>query len=215
MGGIALSPGLVVVDFDGTVTERDTLDQMCSRHAPGVYRRVEDDLREGRISLRECIRLEFEPIRGDHEAIVREAVDSATVRAGFAEFVRCAQAAGHRVVVVSSGFECVIRPVLEREGVGGLELIAHDVHFSPNGTTVEFRHGALCPECGEECKRSVLTELHPERPVAYIGDGYSDRCASKLARLRFARRGLASYLQRHGIEFVPFDDFDVIREALC
>jgi 2-hydroxy-3-keto-5-methylthiopentenyl-1-phosphate phosphatase len=215
VGGIALSPGLVVVDFDGTVTERDTLDQLCSRHAPGVYRQVEGDLREGRISLRECIRLEFEPIRGDHEAIVREAVASATVRAGFAGFVRSAEAAGHRVVVVSSGFECVIRPVLEREGVGDLELIAHDVRFSPEGTTVEFRHGSPCPECGEECKRSVLAELHPERPVAYVGDGYSDRCASKLAGLRFAREGLARYLRGHGIDFVPFEDFDVIREALC
>ena len=46
---------------------------------------------------------------------------------------------GHRVVVVSSGFKSVIRPVLEREGVGHLELLAHEVRFGPDGSEVMFR----------------------------------------------------------------------------
>ena len=45
------------------------------------------------------------------------------------------------------------------------------------------------------------------RPVAYVGDGYSDRCAALAAYRRFARRGLARYLDREGVDYIPFDDF--------
>ena len=104
-----MTPLLIVVDFDGTITEQDTLDELCRRLAPGVYEQVEIDLRDGRITLHECIRREFEPVGGDHDEIVAWAVDRARVRRGFAEFVLAAEARGHRVVVVSSGFESVIR----------------------------------------------------------------------------------------------------------
>ena len=206
---------LIVVDFDGTVTERDTLDQMVRRHAPGLYDELEDDLHAGRISLRECIRREFEAIRGDHDQIVAEAVDEARVRAGFAEFVHAAEAAGHRVVVVSSGFESVIRPVLARAGAGDVEVLAHEVRFTPEATEVEFRHGERCDVCGQECKRSVVRELRDgNSSVVYVGDGYSDRCAALDADRVFARRTLAAYLDDEGVGYQPFDDFVQVREAL-
>jgi len=188
---------------------------MCRRHAPEVFERVERDLRAGRITLRECIRAEFQAIRGDHAQIVDAAVDRAQVRAGFPDFVSDARAAGDEVVIVSSGFESVIRPVLERAGVSHVELIAHEVGFSPERTVVTFRHGDdVCGVCGEECKRSVVQRLDGGRPVVYVGDGYSDRCAALDADRRFARRSLARYLDERGVEYTPFDDFDQIRLAL-
>ena len=206
---------LIVVDFDGTITERDMLVDMCRRHAPEVFERVENDLRAGRITLRECIRQEFEAIRGEHCEIVDAAVARATVRAGFADFVSDAQAVGDEVVIVSSGFESVIRPVLERAGVDEVELIAHEVRFSPARTVVTFRHGDdVCSVCGQECKRSVVQRLDGGRSVVYVGDGYSDRCAALDADRRFARRSLARYLDQQGVDYSPFDDFDQIRHAL-
>ena len=206
---------LVVCDFDGTITERDTLDQMCERFAPpGVYEQAEDDLVTRTMTLREVLRFEFEPIRGDHDTIVAETVGFTTVRPGFAEFVRAAQAAGDRVVVVSSGFRDVIVPVLQRAGVGDLEVVAHDVRFTPQGSTVIFRHGELCDVCGEECKRSVIRGLGHPGPVVYIGDGYSDRCAAEAADVRFAIGSLARHLERKGLAYRPFADFHDVRKGL-
>jgi 2-hydroxy-3-keto-5-methylthiopentenyl-1-phosphate phosphatase len=206
---------LIVVDFDGTITEHDMLVDMCRRHAPEVYEECETAIDEGRITLRECIRREFEAITGDHDEIVRDAVDRAVVRPGFARFVRAAQAAGQRVVVLSSGFDSIIRPVLEREGLGDIELIANEVRFGPEHTDVRFLHGdGVCEVCGEECKRSVVRELDGEGPVIYIGDGYSDRCAALDADRVFARRSLARYLDGEGAAYQPFDDFHQIRAAL-
>ena len=109
---------LIVVDFDGTITERDTLDEMCRIYAPDEWAAAESDLQQRTMTLREVIAAEFAPIKGDHDTIVSETVDRAEIRAGFADFVRAAEEAGDRIVIVSSGFESVIRPVLEREGLG-------------------------------------------------------------------------------------------------
>jgi 2,3-diketo-5-methylthio-1-phosphopentane phosphatase len=205
---------LIVVDFDGTITERDTLDEMCRIYAPEQWAAAESDLQQRTMTLREVIAAEFAPIRGDHDTIVSETVDRARVRAGFAEFVEAAEAAGDRVVVVSSGFESVIRPILVREGLGRLEVVAHDVRFTPEGGIVDFRHGEPCPVCGEECKRSVVDERRDGREVVYIGDGYSDRCAAQAADVRFARQTLATHLDREGVGYTWFDDFTTVRDVL-
>ncbi len=204
---------LIVVDFDGTITERDTLAWIVRRHAPEAFAEAERGLLGGTMTLQEALRLEFEGIRGDHDALVAEAVACAAVRAGFRDFVAAARRAGHRVVVVSSGFTAIIRPVLEREGLADLEVLAHDVRFSPDGTRVMLRGGDDCDECGEACKRAVVRDLG-RGPVAYVGDGYSDRCAALAADIRFATDGLARYLDGEGVAYVAFADFHDVRAAL-
>ena len=205
---------LVVVDFDGTITEEDSLVAIVQTHAPELFDEIEDALHEGRITLRECIEREFAAVAGDHDEIVGEAVDRTRVRAGFAAFVAAARSAGHRLVVVSSGFESIIRPVLAREGVVGLDVVAHEVRFTDAGGVVEFRHGEDCDVCGEQCKRSVVTSMCDAGDVVYIGDGYSDHCAAEAADRVFARRGLARYLRQAGVPFEPFEDFNDVRAAM-
>jgi 2-hydroxy-3-keto-5-methylthiopentenyl-1-phosphate phosphatase len=205
---------LIVVDFDGTITQQDTLVAICRRHAPDVFAQVERDLDAGEITLYECIRREFEAIHGDHDALIAEAVGLTEVRPGFAELVGAAQKAGHRLVVVSSGFESIIRPVLEREGVGSLEVVANQVRFSPERTIVEFRHGEACNVCSEECKRSSVRDLNGSGPMVMVGDGYSDRCVALAADRVFARRSLARHLERRSVPFEHFDDFLDVRRGL-
>ncbi|HEU0193257.1 MAG TPA: HAD-IB family phosphatase [Gaiellales bacterium] len=207
---------LVVVDFDGTAHELDLLDAVCTRHAPAQTEAAEAALLAGRISLNECIRREFESIQAEHEKIVEECLAMGSLRTGFERFVAGARAAGHRVVIVSSGFHSIIGPILERAGLGDLEVFANDARFSLQGTQVSFRDGELCEHCGEPCKRPLVRRLNGREDVVYIGDGWSDRCASAAADRRFARRSLATYLDRAGLEYTRFDDFDEIaRELLC
>jgi len=203
-----------VVDFDGTITEHDTLVEIVRSHAPAVFWQLEEDLEAGRITLRECIEREFAAVRGDHGEIVAQALETVRVRPGFARFVDAAKRGGHRVVVVSSGFGTIIRPVLERAGAPEVEVVAHEVRFAAGGSTVEFRHGEDCEVCGQECKRSVVRAMDGGGPVVYVGDGYSDRCAALDADRVFARRELARYLRDEGVAFEPFDDFEQVGAAL-
>jgi 2-hydroxy-3-keto-5-methylthiopentenyl-1-phosphate phosphatase len=48
----------------------------------------------------------------------------------------------------------------------------------------------------------------------YVGDGYSDRCVARAARLVFARDGLARYLAAEGAPFEPYSDFHDVETRL-
>jgi len=198
----------LVLDFDGTVTEVDLLDEVAGRFGdPAVYQDVEDRLLAGEITLRECIEREFEPVRTPVEEVVAWALAEVRVRPGFCELVDLAGGRGWTVLVLSSGFHELIEPILAREGVE-LEVQANRLAPDERGWHVVWRDGRICPVCGEACKRASL----PPGAVIYIGDGYSDRCGALASARVFATRGLARYLDEQGRAYEPFDDFlDVVR----
>ena len=195
----------LVLDWDGTVTERDTLDLVLHEFGdPEIYRRVEDELGR-RLSLHEVIALEFETVRAPLDEVAAWLVEHARVRPGFREL-----AARRRPLVVSAGFHELIEPVLARERVT-VELVANRLDPSPTGWRALFRDEAPCPVCGEPCKRSALPA---GEPVVYVGDGYSDRCVATAAERVFATGSLASYLERLGVPFEPLTDFHELDRRL-
>ena len=205
----------LVVDFDGTVTQEDLLDTIASRFGdPVVYQEVEDGLDEGRMSLREVITREFEPVRKPLDEIVEWEFENVHIRPGFRELVELAGERGWRLVIVSSGFHELIEPILEREGVE-VELHANRVDPSPEGWKVLWQYDESCDSCGESCKRSIVQEFAGDDELVYIGDGYSDRCAAEASDLVFATRGLASYLDERGVPYERFDDFHDIARSLA
>jgi 2-hydroxy-3-keto-5-methylthiopentenyl-1-phosphate phosphatase len=202
----------LVVDFDGTITEQDLLDEIAQTFGDeAVYQEVDEGL-DRALTLHEVLRREFEPVTAPLEEVVEWVLEHARLRPGFRELVERARADGWDVVIVSSGFRELIEPVLEREGLHALRLVSNSVDPDPNGWRVRFHDEAECATCGEACKRATVTGLAAEKEVVYVGDGYSDRCAAELADRVFARRGLASYLDAKGIPYVHFEDFhDVAR----
>ena len=204
----------LVVDYDGTITEQDMLDDIAQTFGDGdVYREVDEGLDRGSIPLREVIRREFEPVRAELDDVVEYVLRKTRVRPGFRELVERAQAAGWRLVVVSSGFHELIEPVLEREGVS-VELHANRVDARPDGWRVLWSYGDDCETCGESCKRATVDALANGGEVVYVGDGYSDRCAAEDADRVFARRGLARWLDERGVPYEPFEDFHDVARAL-
>jgi 2-hydroxy-3-keto-5-methylthiopentenyl-1-phosphate phosphatase len=205
----------IVVDFDGTVTEEDLLDEIASRFGdPVVYQEVEDGLDEGRMPLREVITREFEPVTKPLEEIVRWELDTVRVRSGFRELVQLAEERGWRMVIVSSGFHELIEPILEREGVE-VELHANRVDPRPEGWRVLWQYDESCDSCGESCKRSIVKEFGGEGEIVYVGDGYSDRCAAEASHRVFATKGLARYLDEQGVPYERFDDFHDVARGLA
>jgi 2,3-diketo-5-methylthio-1-phosphopentane phosphatase len=209
----------VFVDFDGTITEHDLLDRIAQTFGdPDVYREVDEALDEGRISLNEVLRREFEPVRAPLDEVVAWVLAHASIRSGFRELLARARERGWRVVIVSSGFRELIEPVLEREGISGVELLSNRVEPDPGGWRVHFRVADECDVCGEPCKRHTVRAEADGGLLVYVGDGFSDRCGAKACDLVFARRGLAAHLAEEGVPFEPFEDFfhvaDRIEEAL-
>jgi 2-hydroxy-3-keto-5-methylthiopentenyl-1-phosphate phosphatase len=211
-----LSERTLVVDFDGTITEQDLLDEIAQTFGDEeVYREVDEGLDDRSLTLNEVIRREFEPVRAPLGEVQNWVLENVGVRPGFRELVELARARGWRFVIVSSGFRELIEPVLEREGLAGIELLSNSIDPDPRGWKVRFRVSEACEVCGQPCKRATAAALADGRELVYVGDGYSDRCAAESADLVFARRGLASYLEERGVPFERFEDFHSVARRLA
>jgi HAD superfamily phosphoserine phosphatase-like hydrolase len=195
----------LVLDWDGTVTETDSLWMVLEEFGDReVFARVEGSLVEGRLSFQDVMELEFATVTAPVAEVAGFLCREVRIRPGFAEL-----AAAEQPLVLSSGFHELIEPVLAREGVE-LELRANRIDARPDGWRVLWRDPERCPVCGDLCKRRSL----PPAPFAYVGDGYSDRCAAAVADRVFARDGLAEWLGSEGIPFERFDDLRDVLEAL-
>jgi 2-hydroxy-3-keto-5-methylthiopentenyl-1-phosphate phosphatase len=195
----------LVLDWDGTVTEVDSLHLVLERFGdPDVYRDSERALGR-KLTLHEVIAVEFETVTAPVDEVVEWLLGVVRIREGFRELV-----AAHRPTVISAGFHELIEPVLAQEGVE-VELLANRLDPRPDGWRVRWRDEASCAVCEEPCKRGALAD---GGPYAYAGDGYSDRCAALGAERVFARDGLAAYLGREGVAFEPFETLHDVAAAL-
>jgi 2-hydroxy-3-keto-5-methylthiopentenyl-1-phosphate phosphatase len=201
----AAAPTLpLVLDWDGTVTEIDTLHLVIEQFGdPGVFRAMEADIEQ--LSLRDVIAREMETVKVSAEEVIGWLLENVRLRSGFAELV-----AAHDPLIVSAGFHELIDPVLAREGLSA-RVVANHVTADTAGWQAVFPSADACAVCGDVCKRAVTSGLGP---FAFVGDGVSDRCVSLAATRRFARDGLARWLEQRGEPFERFDDFGDVMSSL-
>ena len=194
----------LVVDWDGTVTVRDSLVQVIHEFGdPALLAELEPRVGLD-LTLHEEIEREFAAIRTPLDEVLRWVVENVEVRPGLHELAEL------EPLVISAGFHELIEPVLEREGVR-LEVLANRVDVKPDGWHVRFRDETACATCGEPCKRASLAG----EPYVYVGDGYSDRCAAAAADRVFARDALARHLDGLGVAYEPFGDLHDVAAALA
>jgi 2-hydroxy-3-keto-5-methylthiopentenyl-1-phosphate phosphatase len=194
----------VVLDWDGTVTEVDSLTMVLQQFAPGAYEHCERHYGDG-WTLKEVIECEFAAMRDPLEDVVAWMVEHVRVRRGFHEF-----AEAFDPLILSSSFGETIRPILDRERIE-LRVVANSVEARPDGWRVLWRDDTVCSHCSEACKRGSLPG---EAPVVFVGDGVSDHCAALAADRVFARDGLARYLDERRVAYERFDDFEQLGAAL-
>jgi 2-hydroxy-3-keto-5-methylthiopentenyl-1-phosphate phosphatase len=189
----------LVLDWDGTCTVSDSLVEAIRHFGdPRVFERPFG-------SYAESLTAEVASIRATEAEVSAWAAERIEVRPGLHELV-----GRFRPLIVSSGLPQLILPVLEREALE-VELRSNDAEPDPDGWRLRFRDIGPCPVCGDMCKRRSLP---PGRPLAYAGDGVSDRCAARAADRVFARDWLATELARSGVPYEPFETMDDIAAAL-
>lgn len=196
----------LVLDWDGTVTETDTLHLVIGRFGDlGVFRALEHELGRS-LTLREVIAAEMATVKAPLEDVVAWLLEVARIRPGFGEL-----AAGHDPLIVSAGFHELIEPLLAREGIAA-RVVANRIDADPAGWRARFPAAATCEVCGEACKRGAVAGLGP---FAFVGDGPSDHCVALAAELVFARDGLAAWLDARRVPYRGYDDLTDVVEALA
>lgn len=212
------APWAVVCDFDGTALSLDLGDLVAQRFA-GVeaYEAAERLYRDGACSFGELLSRIFAPITATRDEIAAFARANAALRPGFERFLDACRAGGAPFLVVSSGLDAYIEPVLERLAPplrDHVELRCNRATCTGAGLEVSF-HGRDCGFCGF-CKGHVVDELKARgHRVAVLGDGSGDRHAAERADAVFARAGssLVTWCRERGLPHRAFETFDEVIAA--
>jgi hypothetical protein len=104
--------------------------------------------------------------------------------------------------------------MLRAAGIEGLRVISNRLRLDGSAGRFEFDAGhPQCTACGT-CKMLAVTSARERGPLAYVGDGHSDRYGALYSDLVFAKGILAGLCLADGIDLVPWTSFDDVRSFL-
>ncbi|MCK4573669.1 MAG: MtnX-like HAD-IB family phosphatase, partial [candidate division Zixibacteria bacterium] len=195
---------LIVCDFDGTVSRRDIGYNLFHHFSGGRTEELIPEWKAGTLSTRECLRREAAMVTATPEEIYAF-LDQFELCAGFAEFVDACRSNGAPLVIFSDGLDFYIEYILKRFGLSDIPFSANRGRLVDGGITVEFPHeNRDCRQCGY-CKGERIERLRDSysgpTEVIFIGDGYSDTCATRVSDMIFAKKDLKDYCIKNNVEF--------------
>lgn len=206
-----------MLDFDGTVTQKDIGDEICDRFAPPAWRDIDAAWVRDEISLPDAQRKMWALARAERPEALAYAREIGHLRPGLDALLAAARRAGATVWLASGGFDFYIEALLGPRMAVFERCYFNTTRFIDGRIEVEFPHGELaCGRCAV-CKGKVCDAARASgRPTLFIGDGASDRCAIGRADRVFAVRGslLARACDERGAAYEPFDDFAEIAATL-
>ncbi|MEP6901353.1 MAG: MtnX-like HAD-IB family phosphatase [Actinomycetota bacterium] len=216
----SVSP-IIFVDFDGTIAEKDVIDQILENFADERWLEVEEQWTSGKIGSRECLRQQFALVKA-FPAELDEFLDTLKLDEGFPAILRFCKEAGIEMHIVSDGFEYYIRRMLEKSAsnqqlLGGINIWANRlIPCGRNRWRTEFPYfETACEDNCATCKPAVMREQNPfAAPSIFIGDGLSDRFAAQSADIVFAKKKLSEYCLENRIPQTAYANLKQVAECL-
>lgn len=216
-GSITKPNGVLVTDFDGTMTRHDFFKRVIESLLPSGTPDYWADYRAGAITHFEALRRYFASIRASERDVLR-VVDGMELDPRLPDAVASLQQAGWKVVVVSAGCDWYIQRLLKQAKV---EI---EVHSNPGrfeeGKGLIMEMPTNSPYFSQSLgvnKAGVVQHFQAEgNAVAFAGDGFPDAESARLVAddLRFARADLATVLRDEGLPFHSFDVWSEIARVL-
>ncbi len=204
----------IFTDFDGTITEQDTLVFLATNlgGGPQMVKTIGRLIREGTLSLREGIAAEMRSIRRPFDEAAELLRERVRIDPGFIPLARWCEEKGIPVTVLSAGFHQFIDLFIPRDELPQLEILANNIY--PNektGWRCEFRDDT---PWGHDKSQPLRASRKQGEYVIFIGDGLSDRAAAAAADEVFAKHSLAEYCRGRGVNCHEYQTFDEILKNL-
>lgn len=195
----------IFVDFDGTITSRDSIVYLTEKWGagPSFRQQIRRQIKAGALSVFQAIEQELATVRIGWREAARDLEENISVDPEFAPFVEWCRQEGHPIRVVSSGIEPVVSHFI---GHLDVPFVAHPVRITENGWFYK--------RDPDSDKVEILKETRQQGPIAYVGDGNSDVAVVPYVDILFAKSDLASYCRRRSIAFRPFESFRDVRSGL-
>jgi 2-hydroxy-3-keto-5-methylthiopentenyl-1-phosphate phosphatase len=210
---VSSKPVHIFSDFDGTITNKDTL-VFLSTHLGGGPEMVEAIgrlIREGKITLRDGIAAEMRSIRAPFDEAVRLLLEQVEIDPEFPGFAKWCRDRVIPLTILSAGFEEIIDLFIKPADFPGVEIRANRLKADEKkGWQCEFRDSGPFGHDKAEVIRSARSR---GENVIFIGDGLSDRAPAEVADEVFAKHTLFEHCRSQGIICREYQSFaDVLRE---
>lgn len=206
----------VLVDFDGTACAHDVAFHLLERFGRAGWEPYDDAIEAGTIGLRAGITAQAALLDADDDAMLGYALAHCEMDPTFRPFADWCTSSGVPVTLVSDGFGFYIEPLLRAHGIDRVDVITNTWGRNDRGAPdLTFGNGhPACVGCGTCKMGAVVAARDALGPVAFVGDGASDRYGALYADLVFAKEQLAESCGRDRVPFVPWTDFDDVRAHL-
>jgi 2-hydroxy-3-keto-5-methylthiopentenyl-1-phosphate phosphatase len=204
-------PLKLFIDFDGTITRHDVGNVFFRTFGGERCTELVAAYRQGEISAHACFLGEAEALGHVDESAVQRFLYTMELRDGLPELLATCRRLGIDRCIVSDGLDYYIRTILAHASVTAIPFFANSFLLSYNGSegnipSLRFPFSnAECDRCAC-CKRNImLRNAGRDDVIAYVGDGFSDRCPVQYADIVFARGELQTYCQEQNISYRLFD----------
>lgn len=212
---------LLFLDFDGTISKKDVIDQILMRFADEKWLDIEDEWLAGKIGSRECLQKQFALVKATVSEL-DEFIDELELDDGFCDVVRFCNTANIKIHIVSDGFEYYIRRMLAKAVSDAAAIEKIEIYanlLKPGGTnqwTTNFPYfEKICADGCATCKPAVMRLKNPLKlPAIFIGDGLSDRFAAQDAHLVFAKKSLAEFCLNENLPHINYRNLKQVAENL-
>jgi 2-hydroxy-3-keto-5-methylthiopentenyl-1-phosphate phosphatase len=198
---------LFVIDFDGTLSVRDTVDAMLERFAGPEWEAVEQEWLDGHITAVQCMQKQLRMVKSDHLSL-ENFFRSIQLDASFLPFYKHVSQFS-KVAIVSDGLDHAIKVAMKNAALPDLPVYANRLHFVPDGIDISWPH--MSPTCNAGngvCKCAVARDLADgDKRVVLVGDGKSDACLAREADVVFAKGSLIKYCEQNDIPHIKFQTF--------
>ncbi len=207
--------GALLVDFDGTACLQDVSEMLLDRFGEPGWERFDDAVDRGEMGLREAAGHQAAMLNGQPEQMLSWVLDTAELDPTFPAFVEWAKARQVPITLASDGFGFYVDPILESAGLGHLPVVTNELVRVDGVTTLRHPNGhPVCIGCGT-CKMLAATGLRERHgPIAFVGEGQSDRYGALYSDVVFAKDALVRICEQDGVPFVPWETFDDVRDVL-
>lgn len=183
---MAAAQRLVIFDMDSTFIQQEVIDLLASHAGVGkAVAKITERSMRGELDFRQSLAERVALLSGLRESIFQEVRDEITLSRGAIRLVNALHRLGHKVAVVSGGFENVISPLLLEVGVDYFKANHLEV---ANGFLTGRTVGAIVDR---GAKADFLQELAgklaiPLSQTVAVGDGANDLGMMEVAGLSIA-----------------------------
>ncbi len=207
---------VILSDFDGTIVIEDTALLILNLYGSGNWRKYDNQLLKGEITLEECLTKQFSTLKVPRETILKVLDSKIVFRPSFNKLALFCEEFSIPLMIVSAGLDFIIEFFLNKiETKNHIPIVSGISKYTSTGISFEF------PTKKHEISRNFKEDLvldYQEKGynVLYIGDGSGDFYAAKKADIVYSVKDseLSRLCMKNKMQFYIFSDFNTILNDL-